>query len=168
MSDGQVAVTPLRTDDLHVALSPDVRRQVAAELQPVLADLIDLSLQGKQAHWNVVGPFFPAIHAQLDVVVEDARTWSDTVAERIVALGLPAQGQARDVGDGSDLQSLPKDMIRDRDTARLVTERLAAAAARAHHAADRLGDRDSVSQDILLEVAHGLEKHLWMFRAQLA
>jgi starvation-inducible DNA-binding protein len=59
-------------------------------------------------------------------------------------------------------------MIRDRDTVQLMTERLASAAARAHHAADRLAERDIVSQDILIEVAHGLEKHLWMFRAQLA
>jgi starvation-inducible DNA-binding protein len=39
-----------------ISLKPDLRREVAAELQAVLADLLDLSLQGKQAHWNVVGP----------------------------------------------------------------------------------------------------------------
>jgi len=168
MADGQAVKQDVRKGDLQVALNAEVRRQVASELQPVLADLLDLSLQGKQAHWNIVGPFFPAIHAQLDTVVEDARTWSDTVAERIVALDVPAQGQVRDVMEGSSLPPLPKEMIRDRDTVRLVTERLAAAAARAHQAADRLGERDTVSQDILLEVAQGLEKHLWMFRAQLA
>ncbi len=152
----------------NVALKPDLRREVAAELQPVLADLLDLSLQGKQAHWNVVGPFFPAVHAQLDHVVEDVRTWSDTIAERIVALGVAAQGQARAITAGSALKELPTEMMADKDTVRAITERLTSAAARAHETAAGLDERDRVSQDLLLEVAHGLEKHLWMFRAQLA
>jgi starvation-inducible DNA-binding protein len=150
-----------------VALKPDVRREVAADLQSVLVALLDLSLQGKQAHWNIVGPFFPALHAQLDQVVEDVRAWSDTVAERIVALGVAAQGQAHAIAEGSGLEELPTEMIADKAVVRLVAERLAVVATRVHECTDGLDERDPVSQDILLEVEHGLEKHLWMFRAQL-
>ena len=151
----------------NISLKSDLRREVAAELQSVLADLLGLSLQGKQAHWNVVGPFFPALHAQLDQVVDDVRKWSDVVAERIVALGVAAQGQARAITKGSALKELPAEMIADKDTVRLIAERLTAAAARAHETVGGLDERDRVSQDLLIEVAHGLEKHLWMFRAQL-
>jgi starvation-inducible DNA-binding protein len=59
-------------------------------------------------------------------------------------------------------------MIADKDTVRLIAERLTAVAARTHETVGGLDERDRVSQDLLIEVAHGLEKHLWMFRAQLA
>ena len=38
---------------------PETDLKVTAEtLQDTLADLIDLSLTAKQAHWNIVGPRF--------------------------------------------------------------------------------------------------------------
>ncbi|GAP53821.1 ferritin, Dps family protein [Arthrobacter sp. Hiyo6] len=39
-------------------------------LQAVLADLIELHVQGKQAHWNIVGTNFRDLHLQLDEIVE--------------------------------------------------------------------------------------------------
>jgi starvation-inducible DNA-binding protein len=80
----------------------DAVQRSATELQAVLVDLIDLSLQGKQAHWNVVGPQFRALHLELDDVVESARNWADDVAERLRALGVAADGRpsvvAKDTG----------------------------------------------------------------------
>src|SRR5688500_11563210 len=52
---------------------------VTADLQPLLVELIDLSLTGKQAHWNVTGPQFLPTHRQLDELVDDVRTWTDDV-----------------------------------------------------------------------------------------
>ena len=75
-------------------LAKDATQKSATELQAVLVDLIDLSLQGKQAHWNVVGPQFRTLHLELDEVVEDARKWADDVAERLRALGVAADGRA--------------------------------------------------------------------------
>jgi starvation-inducible DNA-binding protein len=49
-------------------LAKDAKQKSAAELQTVLVDLIDLGLQGKQAHWNVVGPQFRTLHLELDEV----------------------------------------------------------------------------------------------------
>ena len=60
--------------------------ELTAALQRVLVDLIELHLQGKQAHWNVVGTNFRDLHLQLDEVVDFAREASDTVAERMRAL----------------------------------------------------------------------------------
>jgi len=53
---------------------------VVNDLQATLAELIDLTLIGKQAHWNVVGPNFRSIHLQLDEIVDAARLSSDRVA----------------------------------------------------------------------------------------
>ena len=60
--------------------------KLSDNLQRVLVDLIELHLQGKQAHWNVVGTNFRDLHLQLDDLVDFAREASDTVAERMRAL----------------------------------------------------------------------------------
>src|SRR6478735_12850594 len=60
--------------------------QLSEHLQSVLVDLLELASQGKQAHWNVVGKNFRDTHKQLDEIIEVARTFSDTVAERMRAL----------------------------------------------------------------------------------
>ena len=59
------------------------REAVAGELQALLVDLVDLTLQAKQAHWNVVGPLFKPLHNQFDALATDAREWTDSVAERL-------------------------------------------------------------------------------------
>lgn len=141
--------------------------KAAAELQPLLVDLIDLSLQGKQAHWNVVGPLFQPVHAQMDKIVEDAREWADEVAERMVAIGVPAGGQVDDVGTKGSLESLPNGTLRDQHALALMAQRVASVASRAREAMERLGDVDLVSQDLVIGIVRGLEKHLWMLHAQI-
>ena len=74
---------------------PGAEAEIAKSyLQETLIDLIDLGLQAKQAHWNVVGPRFRSVHLQLDDLVAFTRDFSDTVAERIVTLGDAADGSA--------------------------------------------------------------------------
>ncbi|MHB8501086.1 MAG: Dps family protein [Candidatus Acidiferrales bacterium] len=149
-------------------LARDAVQKSATELQAALVDLIDLSLQGKQAHWNVVGPQFRTLHLELDEVVEDARKWADDVAERLRALGVAADGRPSVVAKDSGLESLPEGLIPDKEVLRQVTDLLAKAAARGRASIDRLDGSDKVSEDILVEIVESLDKHLWMFRAQQA
>src|SRR6476619_3798249 len=76
----------------------DLPREIRAELIPLLnqrlADVLDLQLQLKQAHWNVKGPNFIALHELFDEVAEDVEDYVDTIAERIVQLGGIAEGTA--------------------------------------------------------------------------
>lgn len=46
------------------------RQAVGSHLQSQLVELIDLGLQAKQAHWNVVGPPFRSVHHELDEMVQ--------------------------------------------------------------------------------------------------
>jgi starvation-inducible DNA-binding protein len=144
----------------------DAKQKSTVELQTVLVDLIDLGLQGKQAHWNVVGPQFRALHLQLDEVVEDSRKWADEVAERLRALGVAADGRASVIAKRTGIESLPEGTIADKEVLIRVTDQLATVAARGRASIDRLDATDKVSEDILIEVVEGLEKHLWMFRSQ--
>lgn len=137
-----------------------------APLQAALVDLIDLALQGKQAHWNVQGPHFRSVHLQLDEVIDDLRLWSDDVAERIAAVGDYPDGRARAVVDNSKVDGLDAGALGTDKVVRLFEERLTAASQRIKDVLPDL-DEDMVSQDLLVEVSGGLDKHAWMFRATL-
>jgi starvation-inducible DNA-binding protein len=149
-------------------LARDTTEKSAIELQTVLVDLIDLSLQGKQAHWNVVGPLFRTVHLELDELVEDARKWSDEVAERMRALGAAADGRAGIIVRQSGLTSLPAVTITDCDVLDRVGDQLASTAARCRASIEHLEGTDKVTEDILIGIEKGIEKHLWMFRSQQA
>jgi starvation-inducible DNA-binding protein len=133
-----------------------------------LVELVDLSLLGKQLHWNVVGPVFTPLHLQLDELIDTWRELADTVAERAVALGVSPDGQSATVTKESPLREVDRGELEDHVVVRELTSRLAEVAERARERMDRLGDLDAASQDVVIEVVRALEKQLWMTRAQFA
>ena len=151
--------------ELPRLLSPDSLQQVSDDLQDTLVELLDLALQGKQAHWNVTGVNFRAIHLQLDEMIDEYRAWSDTVAERIVALGLPPDGRAGTIARAEAFSAFPTGFLTDEKVLSAFTDRLTVFAQRARQRMDRMGESDAVSQDILIDVVGGAEKQLWMLRA---
>src|ERR1700738_4981257 len=78
--------------DTRNDLAADVRSQMVELLNGRLADAIDLGTQAKQAHWNVKGPNFIALHELFDTIAEHIEDHIDTLAERITALGGTAPG----------------------------------------------------------------------------
>jgi starvation-inducible DNA-binding protein len=134
----------------------------------MLLELIDLSLIAKQAHWNVGGPLFRPLHLEFDDIADAARGWADDVAERLEAVGVAADGRAASVAGGSGLATMPEGKVDGATAVRLVTERMGSVADRLRGRAARLADVDALSQDVLIEVGRGLEKHLWMLREQTA
>ena len=145
---------------------PTTRIAAAAPLQATLVELIDLALQGKQAHWTVTGPFFKPLHEHLDALVDDARTWYDDVAERLAALDVAPDGRVATVEAGTPIPALAAGWEAGEDVVRAFTDRLDALAGRLEARIVALGDPDPVSQDLLIGIAHAVEKHAWMFRAQ--
>ena len=148
-------------------LNADAKQQVAAELQALLVDLLALALDSKQAHWHVTGNHFVPVHEQLDAVVDDAREWADLVAERAVTLGLPVDGRPATVAEASRVAPFQEGFVEDDKVVPLVIEELLVVSERTRTAIERLGDLDLVTQDLVIEIQRGLEKHLWMFQAQL-
>jgi starvation-inducible DNA-binding protein len=155
-------------EEAHLpALDHHRRGEVGRELQATLLELIDLSLIGKQLHWNIFGRPFKPLHEHLDELVHSWRELSDTVAERAVALGVAPHGQAGAISQGSGISPVEPRAL-DTDTAlRDLVERLADVAERCRMRMDRLGEIDLASQDVVIEVVRELEKQLWMLRASL-
>src|SRR3954452_12406270 len=81
--------------------------ELAGNLQRALVDLIELHLQGKQAHWNVVGTNFRDLHLQLDELVDVARESSDTIAERMRALDAVPDGRSDTVAATTSVPQIP-------------------------------------------------------------
>ena len=149
------------------ALDEHRRGEAGHELQATLVELVDLSLIGKQLHWNIAGRPFKPLHEHLDELVDSWRDLSDTVAERAVALGIAADGRAGTVEAGSGIDPvLPGALSTDAALHELVP-RLADVAERIRSRMDRLGEIDLASQDVLVEVVRELEKQLWMLRVSL-
>jgi starvation-inducible DNA-binding protein len=145
---------------------PHQREEVGHQLQATLVELVDLSLLGKQLHWNVVGPLFRPLHLQLDELIDSWRELADTVAERAVGIGVSPDGQSRTVSSNTPLRGVERGELEDHVVVRELTARLADVAERARERMDRLGELDAASQDVVIEVVRALEQQLWMIRAQ--
>src|SRR5262245_25284190 len=132
-----------------------------------LADC-DLQLQAKQAHWNVKGPSFIALHKLFDEVADTAEEAVDTIAERIVQLGGIAEGTVRVAGQRSDLKEYPLNIASGEDHADALSNALAASGKLVRSAIDQaaeLGDVDT--SDLFTEVSRGIDKQLWFVEAHL-
>ncbi len=140
----------------------------ANALQSTLVDLVDLSLLGKQAHWNVVGKNFRSVHLQLDELVSTARTFTDSVAERANAIGVSPNGKAKTVVESSGLSEYP-DNWQDAQTAvDAIVSILEEFIQRLRERIDQTDKSDLVTQDLLIDIANELEKQHWMWQAQQA
>ena len=149
-------------------LPADAAKVTGEALQATVVDLLDLSLLGKQAHWNVVGPLFKTVHEHLDEVVDTARQYSDEVAERAVALGVNPDGSAATVANESPLSPLPVTWVSTEDAVAAVVDALDTITGRLRERIAVLDEVDLVSQDLIIEVTDAIEQHRWMFSAQLS
>lgn len=154
------------TDEQNAESGFAASKQLSESLQRVLVDLIELASQGKQAHWNVVGANFRDTHRQLDEIIDAARGFSDTVAERMRALHAVPDGRSDTVAEGTTLPEFPAGEVSTTDVIDLVTERLEAVVATCREVHDDVDDEDPTSADILHAVLESLEQFAWMVSAE--
>lgn len=135
-------------------------------MQKVLVDLIELHIQGKQAHWSVVGKNFRDLHLQLDEIIDSAREFSDEVAERMRALhGMP-DGRSETVTKTTSLPKYPDDEVDTSEVVDLITARLEAVVTTMRDVHDEIDEEDPTSADILHGVIESLEQYAWMVSAE--
>jgi starvation-inducible DNA-binding protein len=157
------AVSSRRENAENGFVAPEI---LVKSLQQVHVDLIELHLQGKQAHWNVVGPNFRDLHLQLDEIVDEAREFSDTIAERLRALHAVPDGRSDTVASTTTLPNYPHGEVLTTDTVDLITERLEATARTLREVHDDVDEADPSSADILHAIIVRLEQLAWMVSAE--
>ena len=149
------------------AVDPTAAAGSAQFLTPGVLGMKNLAANGKQAHWNVRGANFIAIHELLDTIVTNAQAGADSAAERIVALGLPIDARVTTVAEKTTT-SVPAGFTQWEDMIRAVIADIDAVLGDVQAAIDGLDEIDLTSQDIAIAIKETLEKDRWFLFAHLA
>jgi starvation-inducible DNA-binding protein len=153
----------------HNTLSENIRAQSVELLNKHLAAAIDLHGQVKQAHWNVRGPGFIAIHELFDKVSTAVETYSDLIAERAGALGGTAHGTIQVAAARSFLVPYPLDIADEAEHVFAVSGTLAAFGQSTREAighATTFGDANTA--DLFTEISSGIDRQLWFVESHVA
>jgi starvation-inducible DNA-binding protein len=165
----EIAMTRNKTGSTRIDIKGKLRDSMVALLNRQLADTLDLYTQVKQAHWNVKGANFIALHELFDKLAEDLEGPVDDLAERVTALGGVARGTSRVAAQASRLPEFPLDRVEGLTAVALLADRyarLGASTRAAIETASKEGDADT--SDLFTGISRGLDKALWFLEAHLA
>jgi starvation-inducible DNA-binding protein len=152
----------------HNDLASNVKSVSIGVLNARLADAIDLALLTKQAHWNIKGPQFIALHEMIDGFRTEIDDHVDTMAERVVQLGGTALGTTQTVAKATTLAPYPTDIYASNDHLNALIERYGKVANSVRAAIDETGDAgDADTADLLTAFSRALDKALWFLEAHM-
>jgi starvation-inducible DNA-binding protein len=147
-------------------LPEKVRIQMDVILQDRLADSIDLAIQAKQAHWNVKGPNFIALHELFDKIAEESESYPDLIAERITQFGGLAQGTLQVVAARTNLPDYPLIVTTGREHIEALSHALATYGELVRTAIQYAAElNDPATADIFTEISRSVDKNLWFIEA---
>src|SRR5437773_7220955 len=146
---------------------PEQRRsELNALMNQRLADAVDLQAQMKQAHWNVKGPHFIGLHELFDQIDEAVEGYVDLIAERIVQLGVIAEGTVRVAAERSRLEEYPLDIADGLAHVEAVAKALSTFGHEVRKTIDEAEELDDAdTADIFTEISRGIDKWLWFVEA---
>ncbi|HEY2867844.1 MAG TPA: DNA starvation/stationary phase protection protein Dps [Pyrinomonadaceae bacterium] len=151
-----------------IDLASETREKLAEILNQSLADATDLKSQAKQAHWNVKGMNFIALHELFDQVATAAEAHTDLIAERITTLGGTAFGTVRQAAERSSLAEYPLEITDGTAHVDALSSALADFGRRVRANIDEaasLGDQDTA--DLFTEISRETDKNLWFVEAHI-
>ncbi len=139
-----------------------------AALNACLAETIALRLALKQAHWNVKGPSFIAVHELLDAVASRVAANEDILAEQVQILGGQAVGTLEAVGKTARMKPYPVDLVKEKDHIAAISDRIAAVGETVRAAISEVGDAgDEDTMDVFVNYSRQLDKDLWFIESHL-
>ncbi len=153
---------------VDIGLKSNTKTAMIDLLNARLADAIDLALVTKQAHWNLKGPSFIAVHELLDQLRGDVDEHVDIIAERVAQLDGVALGTVQTVGTATQLAPYPTDIRKVEDHVSALVDRYAALSASTRGAIDTADEAgDAGTADIFTAFSRVLDKDLWFLKSHL-
>jgi starvation-inducible DNA-binding protein len=155
--------------ELHntkIDLAKGKREKVINILNQSLADAMDMKSQAKQAHWNVKGPNFIALHELFDQAATEIETHVDEIAERITSLGGTAIGTVRIAAETSSLSQYPLEITDGTAHVDALSTALADFGKKVRKnidETDEIGDKDTA--DLYTGISRSIDKLLWFVEA---
>ena len=157
-----------RNRTTRIDLADSIRKKIIKLLNENLVDAIHMSIQAKQAHWNVKGPHFLQLHELFDKLYERAGEWSDLLAERAVQLGGVAEANLEAVSRRTRLSPYSLDLIDGFKHVDALANSLVLFGRAIRKAIDdsaKIGDMGSA--DLFTEISRDSDKFLWLLEAHL-
>ena len=152
--------------ETRIDIEENARAAAVGVLNARLADAVDLATQMKQAHWNVKGESFIALHELFDAVHGAVQGHVDDLAERITALGGTAEGTAAAAAAGSTLPAYPLDIRGGGAHVDAVSTALSAFGKQIRAAVREAADiGDDGTEDLLIGISRDIDKNLWLVEA---
>ena len=150
------------------SMPESTRAQMVDLLNSCLATCLDAGMNSKQAHWNVKGPNFIALHELFDQIYQSFSGYSDLIAERLVQLGGIAEGTAQFASKKSCIKEYPVALSEGHSHIEYLSDTLSGAGAQIQKGINSCNEvRDADTADILTEISRGIDKHLWFVEAHL-
>lgn len=151
-----------------MSLPEKTRVEIIGMLNKSLASTADLYAQLKQAHWNVKGPQFIALHKLFDEIAEEIEGHVDTIAERITALGGTALGTIQEAAKNTALREYPVDIFTSTDHLAHLTHNFAILGELVRNHIDETDElNDMGTNDMYIDLSRFLDKNLWFLEAHL-
>lgn len=149
-------------------LTDNARKTAITELQACMADGTALSMALKQAHWNVKGPNFIAVHELFDAVKARLDPNLDEMAERIQQLDGVAVGTVEEVAKATKMKPYPTDLTKAADHIREISARMRDYGERVRAAIDTTDEAgDATTADLLTAASAQADKDLWFIESHI-
>jgi starvation-inducible DNA-binding protein len=151
-----------------ISLPEKDRVELIAILNKSLASTTDLYGQLKQAHWNVKGREFIALHKLFDEIAELVEEQVDIIAERITSLGGTALGTLQQAASNTELRLYPIDIFKAEDHIEHLTHNIAILGELTRINVDKAEELgDMATNDLYIDLARLLDKSLWFIEAHV-
>lgn len=152
----------------RMSLPEKDRIEIIKILNKSLASTSDLYAQLKQAHWNIKGAEFIALHKLFDELAEETAEQVDIIAERITALGGTALGTIQEAVKNTELRVYPVDIFSMTQHIEHLAHNFAILGELARNNIDETEKLDDMAtNDLYIDLARMLDKNLWFLEAHL-
>ena len=157
---------PMLKRSTALQFDKDILEVSAQTLNRYLVDFSNLSLITKQAHWNLQGPNFIAVHEMLDDFYESLQKYVDIFAERLVQLNFVAIGTAEHLAQNTTFEEYPETISTASEHLRELHIRYATVANSLRNDIDN-ANADAATIDYYTQAVEELDKFVWFIEAHL-